>query len=44
MWGDEYKIEQVVRNYVSNAFNHLAGDMVVEVKIEVKDACKDDSI
>lgn len=37
VWGDEYKIEQVVRNYVSNAFNHLAGDMVVEVKIEVKD-------
>ena len=25
VWGNEYKIEQVVRNYVGNAFNHLAG-------------------
>ena len=30
-------IGKVVRIYVSNAFNHLAGDMVVEVKIEEKD-------
>lgn len=34
VWADEYKVEQVVRNYVSNAFNHVSGDMVVEVKIE----------
>lgn len=32
-WGDEFKAEQVVRNYISNAFNHLAGEMVVEVRI-----------
>ena len=30
---DEFKAEQVVRNYVSNAFNHLDGDRVVDVKI-----------
>lgn len=35
VWADEYKVEQVVRNYVSNAFHHVSGDMVVEVKIEL---------
>ena len=35
VWADEIKAEQVVRNYVSNAFNHLDGDKVVEVKITV---------
>ena len=33
VWADEFKAEQVVRNYVSNAFNHLDGDRVVDVKI-----------
>ncbi len=37
VWADEYQTEQVVRNYMSNAFNHLAGDRVVEVKIRVED-------
>lgn len=36
VWADEFKVEQVVRNYVSNAFNHVSGDMVIEVKIEVE--------
>lgn len=36
VWADEYKTEQVVRNYVSNAFNHVAGEMVIEVKIETE--------
>lgn len=35
VWADELKVEQVVRNYVSNAFHHLDGDKVVEVKITV---------
>jgi signal transduction histidine kinase len=35
VWADEYKVEQVLRNYVSNAFHHVSGDMVVEVKIEL---------
>lgn len=30
---DEFKTEQVIRNYISNAFNHVAGDMVVDVRI-----------
>lgn len=37
VWADEFKAEQVIRNYVSNAFNHVDGDMVIEVRIIVKD-------
>ena len=41
VWADEYKAEQVIRNYVSNAFHHLDGKRVVEVKIQVeKDRAK----
>lgn len=35
VWADEFKAEQVVRNYISNALNHLSGERVVEVKITV---------
>lgn len=35
VWADEYKTEQVIRNYLSNAFHHVSGDKVIEVKIEV---------
>lgn len=34
---DEFKAEQVIRNYVSNAFNHVDGEMVIEVRVMVKD-------
>ena len=34
VWADEFKTEQVVRNYVSNAFHHAYGDKVIEVKIQ----------
>lgn len=37
VWADEFKTEQVVRNYVSNAVNHLNGEMIIEVKIQVED-------
>ena len=37
VWADAFKIEQVVRNYVSNAFHHLDGDKVIEVKIITED-------
>lgn len=33
VWADEFKTEQVVRNYISNAYNHLEGERVVEVKL-----------
>ena len=34
VWADEFKTEQVVRNYVSNAFHQASGDKVIEVKIQ----------
>ncbi len=37
VWADAFKVEQVIRNYVSNAFHHLDGDKVIEVKIKLED-------
>ena len=33
VWGDEWKVEQVVRNYLSNALNHLAGENVIDIRV-----------
>ena len=35
--GDEFKVEQVVRNYFTNALNHVEGDKVIEIKIKKQD-------
>ena len=32
VWGDEFKIEEVVTNYLTNALNHLEGERVIEIK------------
>lgn len=37
VWADEFKTEQVIRNYISNAYNHLDKDKVIEVKVSVAD-------
>lgn len=37
VWADEFKVEQVIRNYVSNAFHHAGGEKVVEIKIRTMD-------
>lgn len=37
VWADEFKTEQVVRNYLSNALNHLDGDKVIDVKIHLEE-------
>ena len=34
VWSDEFKIEEVLTNYISNACNHLAGERIIEVKTE----------
>ena len=34
VWADEFKIEEVVTNYVSNALNHLAGERKIEIRVE----------
>ena len=33
MWADEFKIEEVVTNYVSNALNHLDGEKRIWIQI-----------
>lgn len=33
VWADEFKVEQVVRNYINNALNHVDGEKVIEIKI-----------
>lgn len=37
VWGDEFKVEQVVRNYFNNALNHVDGEKVIEIKIRKTD-------
>ena len=37
VWADEFKVEQVVRNYVSNAFHHAGLEKVIEVRIKRHD-------
>jgi len=33
VWADEYKTEEVMRNYFSNALNHCSGEKVIHVKL-----------
>ncbi len=33
VWADEYMVEEVLTNYISNAFHHVAGAKIVEVKL-----------
>ena len=39
VWADEFKIEEVVTNYTSNALNHLDGERKVEIKVLREDEC-----
>ncbi len=33
VWGDSFKIEEVVTNYLSNAIHHLEGEKKIEIRI-----------
>jgi signal transduction histidine kinase len=33
VWADEYMIEEVITNYISNALNHLDGDRIIDIKL-----------
>jgi signal transduction histidine kinase len=33
VWADEFKIEEVVTNYFSNALNHVSNEKIIDVKI-----------
>lgn len=37
VWGDEFKIEEVLQNYYSNALNHIDGEKIIEIKIKELD-------
>ncbi|MBR4671524.1 MAG: two-component sensor histidine kinase [Butyrivibrio sp.] len=37
VWGDEFRVEEVLQNYYSNALNHIGGERVVDIKITEKD-------
>lgn len=37
VWADEFKVEQVVCNYLSNALNHVANEKVIDIRITKND-------
>ncbi|QHQ62715.1 HAMP domain-containing protein [Anaerocolumna sedimenticola] len=37
VWADEYMVEEVVTNYVSNALNHVDGAKIIEIKLIQKE-------
>lgn len=37
VWADEYMVEEVVTNYVSNAINHVDFEKKIEVSLELKE-------
>ncbi len=38
VWADEWKVEQVIRNYFSNALNHLEGERIIDIRVDVNEA------
>ncbi len=39
VWADEFKVEEVVTNYVSNALNHLEAPHKIEIKVIRQEDC-----
>ncbi len=40
VWADEFKVEEVVRNFFSNAINHVSGEKIIEIKYRIDSAAK----
>lgn len=36
VWGDEFSVEEVITNYISNALNHIEGDMILDIRCRVE--------
>lgn len=36
VWGDEFRVEEVITNYVSNALNHIDGDKILDIRCKVE--------
>lgn len=34
VWADEFQIEEVITNYISNAINHCAGDKIIRITVK----------
>lgn len=34
VWADEYKLEEVMNNYISNALNHVEGEKIIKITVE----------
>ena len=39
VWADEFKVEEVITNYLSNAMNHAEGEKKIRIFYEKKDTC-----
>ncbi len=37
VWGDEFRVEEVFRNYLTNAINYAQGEKIIDIKILEKD-------
>lgn len=37
VWADEYMVEEIFNNYLSNALNHVAGENRIDIEIEKRD-------
>ena len=37
VWGDEFRVEEVITNYFSNALHHVKGDNKIEIRCEEKE-------
>ena len=37
VWADEFKIEEVITNYLNNAMNHLEGERQIEITLEQRE-------
>lgn len=33
VWADEFKVEQVIRNYLSNALNHVRKEKIIDIRV-----------
>lgn len=33
VWGDQFKIEHIIRNYITNALNHVEYDKIINIKV-----------
>ena len=36
VWGDEFKVEEVITNYVSNALNHIDGERILDIRCRLE--------